>query len=88
MAMGKDIVIAGFTTTYHRVSRDGNERLFGRTEVEIASYKDEATREANIMDFIGTPTHHSLEGMDLTETQIYAALSAESGGIYEGATQV
>ena len=53
MALQKDISIkGGFTANYHKVIGKNDDYLKGISNVYVALYKDQATRNADVNDYI------------------------------------
>lgn len=82
MSLKKSTLYKGVTAEYWKIIHIDTHYLGDVTTVQVALYKDEATRRNNPEDYLSI--HIVLmQGSDLTRQQIYTALKQET--VFQGA---
>ena len=73
MALKKVVSFKGYDAEYHRITEAREAYGSSKVDVEVALYKDAATREADAENVL-TRTQYRLNIVDQTRESLYAAL--------------
>lgn len=75
MALQKIVNWKGYDYNYFKIASWVSNTINSTTQVTLRLYKDKATRDASVEDYIPLSYHDNyVDGVDLTRAEIYAAL--------------